>query len=185
MRREEILHVARAAADVAGVRRVLVVGSQAVLGSYVEADLPEVATQSIEVDIVVLDDLDGKAHQAVEGALGFQSQFHASHGYYAEGVERGTARLPDGWEGRIVTLEARTIDDEAIKVHFPEVHDLCVSKLVAGRRKDRDFVSSLVRSGAVDPGLLVERAKQLSGLHAEVIAQVVHVAESLRDRFGE
>jgi nucleoside-diphosphate-sugar epimerase len=41
MRREEVLHVARAAAQVAGVRRVLVIGSQAVVGMHHEDELPD------------------------------------------------------------------------------------------------------------------------------------------------
>jgi hypothetical protein len=150
MRREEVLHVARAAARVASVRRVLIVGSQAVLGSHAEDELPAAVLSSIEADVVILDDPDGTAHQAVEASLGYMSLFHTTHGYYAEGVEWGTAALPDGWEGRVLTLTAPAVDGDMVTVHFPELHDLCTSKLVAARIKDRAFVDALWSAGLVD-----------------------------------
>lgn len=182
MRREEVFHVARAAARVAGVGRVLVVGSQAVLGSHPESKLPAQVLQSIEADIVVLDDLDGNAHQAVEASLGYMSLFHTTHGFYAEGVEEGTAVLPDGWEGRVLSKAAPGIDGAKITIHFPELHDLCVSKLVAARIKDRAFVDALYDAGLLDGDTLVTRARQVSGLHAAVAARTVTLAEEVRNR---
>lgn len=175
--------MARAAADAAGVRRVLIVGSQAVLGSFSEDELPAEALRSIEVDVVVLDDPDGRAHHTVEGAIGYMSQFHTTFGYYAEGVERGTARMPEGWEGRVVTRRAELAGGDQVTVHFPEVHDLCVSKLVAGRIKDREYVESLIEAGVVDPRTLLLRAQRLSEPHDEVIARVVDQAKTYRQRF--
>lgn len=37
-----------------------------------------------------------------------------------------------------------------------EVHDLVVSKLVAGREKDFDFAAALLRAGLVDAGTVIE-----------------------------
>jgi hypothetical protein len=42
-----------------------------------------------------------------------------------------------------------------------EVHDLAVSKLVAGREKDLDFVRVLVRERMVDAVLLEQRGTML------------------------
>ena len=178
MRREEMLHVARVSARVAGVRRVLVVGSQAVLGSYSEEDLPAQVLASIEVDIVVLDDPAGTAHHAVEASLGYMSLFHTTHGYYAEGVEAGTAILPDGWEGRVLTVAAPDADGD-VTVHFPDLHDLCASKLVAARLKDRAFVSALFDAGLLDRATLVERARQVSNVPGAVADRTVALAEEL------
>lgn len=163
MRRDELDHLARAAARVAGVRRLLVVGSQAVLGTYDADVLPPEAIVSIEADIVVLDDLDGSAHHTIEGALGYLSPFHTTYGYYAEGAEAGVAVLPPGWEGRVVS---RTVDGtfgDPVEVYFPELTDLCISKLIAGRRKDLAYVGALVAAGLVDPLLLLDRARSLHG----------------------
>lgn len=60
MRRDELLHVARAACRVAGVRRVLIAGSQAILGAYDETQLPPEAIMSVEADVVVADLCAGK-----------------------------------------------------------------------------------------------------------------------------
>ncbi|MEX1164322.1 MAG: DUF6036 family nucleotidyltransferase [Nitriliruptor sp.] len=179
MRREEVLHVARAAAQVAGVRRVLVIGSQAVVGAYHENDLPGAVLASIEVDIVVLDDPAGTAHHAVEGSLGYMSLFHTTHGYYAEGVEAGTAVLPSGWEGRVLTLTVADARGAEFSVHFPELHDLCISKLVAARTKDRAFVAALRTAGLLDGDVLVERARTIPGVPPSVVQRTVAAAQSV------
>jgi hypothetical protein len=181
MRREEVLDVARAAARVVGVRRVLIVGSQAVLGSHAEDELPATVLSSIEADVVILDDPDGTAPQAVEASLGYMSLFHTTHGYYAEGVEWGTAVLPDGWEGRVLTLTAPAVDGDVVAVHFPELHDLCISKLVAARIKDRAFVDALWGAGLLDGTTLVRRAESVSGIPAAVRNRTVELAVARRD----
>ena len=55
MTREQLAHVLRAAAKIASDPDILVVGSQAILGSYREDELPEVAWLSIEADLAFLD----------------------------------------------------------------------------------------------------------------------------------
>ena len=42
-----------------------------------------------------------------------------------------------------------------------QVHDLAVSKLVAGRKKDLDFVSVLLREHMAEPTVLRERVDKL------------------------
>lgn len=51
--------------------------------------------------------------------------------------------------------------DTPVVAYFPEVHDLAVSKLVAGRPHDRAFVEALSTAGLVDGQVLVERARLL------------------------
>ena len=76
---------------------VLVIGSQSVLGSFADGDLPLEATSSMEADIAFFDDpADAKADQ-VDGAIGELSAFHETFGYYAQGVGVSTAVLPEGW----------------------------------------------------------------------------------------
>lgn len=50
VRREEALHVARAAAPIAGVTTVTIVGSQAILGTDHEDELPSPALASADAD---------------------------------------------------------------------------------------------------------------------------------------
>ena len=70
MTREQLEHILRASSAIAGEPDVLVIGSQSMLGSFTEDDLPPEATSSMEADIAFFDDLaDAKADQ-VDGAIG-------------------------------------------------------------------------------------------------------------------
>lgn len=104
MKRQEFEHAVRAAAAVLGVDELFVIGSQALHGS-VESDLPEEALRSVEFDVAALEDPEGRKADLIDGAIGEASIFHATFGYYAQGVEAVTAVLPDGWEGRLVRFE--------------------------------------------------------------------------------
>jgi hypothetical protein len=97
MNRSQLEHALRAAADASGVRDLIVIGSQAVLGSYPDWELPVEATRSAEVDVAVdlliarieggdLDDTD--LADRIDGPLGEGSPFHQTNGYYVHGVER-------------------------------------------------------------------------------------------------
>ena len=104
MTREQLEHVLRAAGAVVGDPEILVIGSQSVLGSIPDNQLPLEATTSIEADLAFFDDpSDGKADM-VDGAIGELSAFHDTFGYYAQGVSVTTAVLPAGWRQRLVLL---------------------------------------------------------------------------------
>jgi hypothetical protein len=63
--REQLEHILRAASAIAREPDVLVIGSQSVLGSFAEDDLPPEATSSMEADIAFFDDpADAKADTA-------------------------------------------------------------------------------------------------------------------------
>lgn len=51
MRRDQLEHAIRAACQIIQQSEVIVVGSQAILGTYDERELPAEATMSVEVDI--------------------------------------------------------------------------------------------------------------------------------------
>ena len=155
MNREQLEHVLRAASNTVGERDIVVLGSQSILGSVAEEDLPAEATTSIEADLAFFNDpADAKA-DAVDGAIGELSRFHETYGYYAQGVSIGTAVLPAGWRDRLIPLE--TPGTEPGRGLCLDPHDCAVSKLVAGRWKDYDFVGALLREGLVDVGILIEQ----------------------------
>jgi hypothetical protein len=54
--RDQLAHVLRAVARIAGDSDILVIGSQSILGSYPEDALPPQATGSMEVDTAFLTD---------------------------------------------------------------------------------------------------------------------------------
>ena len=83
---------------------VVVIGSQAILGSYDESQLPDEAIGSIEVDVTFFDDPEAAKSDKVDGAIGELSSFHEMYQYYAQGVSISTATLPKSWENRLRTL---------------------------------------------------------------------------------
>jgi hypothetical protein len=48
MRRDQLEHAIRTACQIAGLTEVIIVGSQAILGTYTEDQLPFYATRSVE-----------------------------------------------------------------------------------------------------------------------------------------
>jgi hypothetical protein len=91
----------------------------------------------------------------VEGSIGELSPFHETYGYYAQAVGRGTAVLPGGWEERLVAVPT-----SAGRGLCLEPHDLVISKYVAGREKDREYVRAALRHRLVDSSILLERLAQ-------------------------
>lgn len=56
MRREQLEHAIRAACQIIERDEVIVIGSQAILGTFDEEQLPAEATMSLEVDILPISD---------------------------------------------------------------------------------------------------------------------------------
>lgn len=178
MTRDQLEHLLRAASAIVGDRDILVIGSQSVLGSISDARLPPEATGSIEADLAFFDDpADAKADR-VDGSIGELTRFHETYGYYAQGVSVTTATLPAGWKERLVTLE--TPGTEPGRGLCLEAHDCVVSKLVAGRGKDRAFAAALLREGLVGADVLLERIETLADLRSTEQEQLRAWVESHR-----
>jgi hypothetical protein len=165
MTREQFEHAIRAAGAVLGVTELLVIGSQAVHGSMA-GPLPIEAARSVEVDVAVRGDAEGRLADLIDGSIGEASMFHDSFGYYARGVVESTARLPDGWQARLVPFD--TPGTRGVTAWCLELHDLWVSKAVAGREKDREFCMALVRRGVVMPDVLSARLDAVPALDPRV-----------------
>jgi hypothetical protein len=139
MRRQQLEHIIRAAAGITGAPEFVIIGSQAVLGQFPQA--PEELLVSIEADLFSLrDPADG---DLIDGSIGEGSPFHQIFGYYAHGVHMETTVLPEGWRNRLVPIHNQNTGGGTGLCL--EIHDLAVSKLIAGREKDLDFLSSLLR----------------------------------------
>jgi hypothetical protein len=130
----------------------VVIGSQSILASYPAVTLPSELTFSIEADLLPLggdDDAD-----KIDGAIGEGSHFHETFGVYGQGVSFRTAVLPEGWKDRLVPLVDATTGAVGWCL---DPHDLCASKLIAGREKDLDFVEAAVVHRLIDARLVDER----------------------------
>src|SRR5207249_805484 len=139
MQRPQLEHIIRAAAAITGAQEFIIIGSQAVLGQFPDAPLELLV--SIEADVFTL--RDPADADLIDGSIGEGSPFHQTFGYYAHGVALETAVLPAGWQARLVPV--RNPNTGGGTGLCLEVHDLAVSKLVAGREKDIEFVSGLFR----------------------------------------
>ena len=159
MRRSELAHILRAAATITDDPEILVIGSQSILGSFWEDELPEEAWMSVEADVAFFDDPDATKADMVDGAIGELSDFHQNNTYYAQGVEIEIAILPEGWRGRLVRFDSLSALPAAAMCL--ERHDLVVSKLAARREKDMEFSFALIAAGLVDLQVLLERAAML------------------------
>ena len=154
MNRSELEHVIRASGAIADDDEIIVIGSQSVLGQFPEA--PASLLASMETDIYPKN----KPHFSalVDGSIGEGSFFHAEFGYYAQGVGPNTAVLPEDWQERLVSI--RNENTNGLTGLCLEVHDLAISKYVAGRPKDLEFTRELARHKMIDRSTLKQRLKK-------------------------
>jgi len=156
MRYDQLEHAIRAACDIAGDSELLIFGSQSILGSFPEA--PEALRASIEVDVQSKNR--PEMTDFIDGALGQDSMFHSTHGFYVHGVSIEVATLPAGWSGRTVAV-TDSVRTRGGTGQCLEAHDLAASKLVAYREKDRVFVTTLLAEGLIDGQTLIDRIHAL------------------------
>ncbi len=154
MKRSELEHLIRAAGAIADDREIVVIGSQAVLGQY--PDAPAALLGSMEADVYPLNR--PERADLIEGAIGEGSSFHEQFGYYAQGVSAATATLPRDWLQRLVRVANQ--NTSGVQGLCLEVHDLAISKYVAGREKDLAFTAALARYSLTRKATLLQRAAQ-------------------------
>ncbi len=151
MTRAQLEHLLRAAAVIADDDEIVVIGSQAILGQFPEA--PAAMRVSNEADLFPRNH--PERAELIEGSIGELSPFHETFGYYAQGVSETTAHLPQGWKDRVVVIQ--NANTRGVRGLCLEVHDLLISKVVAGREKDFDYLCEAVRHGLADRGTLLDR----------------------------
>jgi hypothetical protein len=149
--RRQLEHIIRATATISDDDEIVIIGSQAILGTY--PDAPSSLLVSMEADVYPKNR--PELAELIEGSIGEDSTFHATFGYYADGVEEGTAILPEGWKDRLIKIQN---ENTLGKIGWClEMHDLVISKYVAGREKDLLYVREAIRHGLVDGATLVAR----------------------------
>lgn len=150
MNRRALEHLIRAASTLAEDDELIIVGSQAILGEFPEA--PDALLVSNEADIYPKNL--PERWELIDGSIGELSPFHEAFGYYAQGVQEGTAVLPRGWEHRLIPI--KTVATRGATGWCISAADLVVSKYVAGRPKDRDFVRVVLAHRLVDASWILQ-----------------------------
>jgi hypothetical protein len=150
MRRPQLETALRAVAELTKEREFVLVGAQSV-HAHTEAPPPEVLV-SEECDLMAKGRLERL--EAVASALGKNSAFHAANGFFVDPVEPSILVFPAGWESRLTAMHVGVVTAWCL-----EANDLVVSKLDAGRLKDYEFVSALLREGLAQFDEVVRRVR--------------------------
>ena len=176
MKRVQLEHIIRAAANIADDPDLIIIGSQSILGQF--PDAPEELCVSMEADVYPRNK--PERWDLIDGSIGEGSPFHAMYGYYAQGVGPETAILPAGWQTRLVPI-ANENTGGAIGWTL-EVHDLVASKYAAGREKDRDFVRVAIKHRLVDCAVVEDRicSLPLAPERRESLVQAIRGDRSFR-----
>jgi hypothetical protein len=162
MNRKQLEHVLRAGGSLTSSRDLVVIGSQAILGSFPNAPLDMLT--SMEADVYPMDAPE-KA-DIIDGCIGELSPFHETFGYYAHGIGPETAVLPAKWKTRLVRVEA----GETLGWCLSPV-DLAVSKIIAGREKDIGFVRGMLRSGFITESVIKSVVGELKPDEADTVLE--------------
>lgn len=151
MKRSDLEHIIRAAAEIADDPEIIVIGSQAILGSF--PDAPPELLVSTEADVFPRNRPDRA--DLIDGTIGEGSPFHDLYGYYAQGVDESTAVLPRGWKDRLIAVKNENTRGKTGWCLEP--HDLVVAKTLAGREKDLKFLEGAARGKLVELDRLLAR----------------------------
>jgi hypothetical protein len=159
VRKPDFDHLIAAAAEVCGETEIVVIGSQAILGSV--DDPPAAMLRSIEADVYPRKD--PARAEDIDGALGDGSPFQRTYGFYAHGVGPETAKAPSGWEDRLIRtpVPPRPGGKGHVFALCLERHDLILAKCVAGRDRDWEFAEEALKFGVVELDELLRRVPDL------------------------
>jgi len=154
MKRSELEHLIRAAGAIANETEILVIGSQSILAQFPQA--PSTLLVSAEADLFPLNH--PELSDLIDGSIGEGSPFHELYGYYAQGVDERAATLPGGWRERLIEINSPNMF--GVTGLCLEVHDLAISKYVAGREQDKEFTRELAKHRMVQLNTLSTRERE-------------------------
>ncbi len=159
--REDLLRAARSVAEHFSAERVIIVGSQAILLTW--PDAPVVMKITPEIDIYPENNRDWEARnpgfeasEEISVLFGEMSQFHERFGFYLDGVDENTARMPPDWLDHAETMEIDVYGRTAVVV-CSSVEDVIVAKLHRLAEKDVSFIKACAASRPMDRARILQR----------------------------
>src|SRR6266478_3281824 len=181
MKKQQVDHVLRAAGRITGEKQFIIIESQSLHGKY--PDIADEILTSFEVGLVASKKADRTGWL---NAIGVDSPFHESFGYYADPVDLKAATLPKGWKGRLVNLPPG--ETEGVTGLCLEPHDLAIAKYAAAREKGLIFTRELARRGIVSEERLftlldqTQIDQQLRSRIRDQITRDFHAERGLEER---
>lgn len=159
--RDDLLHAARSVAEHFSAERVIIVGSQAILLTW--PDAPVVMKITPEIDIYPENNRDWEARnpgfeasEEISVLFGEMSQFHERFGFYLDGVDENTARMPPDWLNHAETMEIDVYGRTAVVV-CPSIEDVIVAKLHRLAEKDVTFIKACAEVRPMDRVRILQR----------------------------
>ena len=152
MRKSDLFELVLAIKSLTPEEMPIIVGSQAV--HLVTNFPPEIVRQSIECDFLFTGK--SKTRTEINKKLGVFSKYQIENGFYADALGLATVVLPTGWQERLRKLED---ENGEMVANVAEIHDIAVSKLIAGREKDYVFLKELFLRNYIAIDTFLERAK--------------------------
>jgi hypothetical protein len=125
--------------------KVIIIGSQSVLLEW--PDAPILMRTSGEIDLYPGNAREWEALKNTEASeeifalFGEGSTFHETHGFYIDGVDETTAKLPRGWYDRAIVRDVENAGVLVVAV-APSPHDLAVSKMHRLEEKDIAYIEA-------------------------------------------
>ena len=164
---EDLERVVRAIASAFKTDTVIIIGSQAILMSW--PDAPEDMRGTPEIDAYPGNAKTWEAAEAqrddgppleasehIHAFFGEGSDFHKDHGFYIDGVDEMTAKLPRSWRRR-AAFQFFDVEGRTVQAIAPSPDDLIVSKLARLDDKDKAFVKAYHRERNLDIQLIEAR----------------------------
>lgn len=195
---EDLERTVRAIATEFKTDKIFIIGSQSILLAW--PDAPPVMRTSPEIDVFPENakiweiqekekhpDEFPEASEHIDALFGSGSQFHRTHGFYIDGVDENTAKLPAGWRTRAVV---RRIDvaGRVVTAVAPCPEDLIVSKLARLDDKDKSFIEAYHSERPLDLSVIEVRIR-LSDFESSIAdrarAYIQNLTKKKTDRNGD
>lgn len=153
MLRSDLIKLINDFREASGDDPPIIVGSQS-FHAFSDT-IPEIARKSVEYDFMLSSSNFSKRPQ-IDLSLGILSPYREENGFFADALGRASVTLPDGRRERLAPYHD---DSGNIIALCADRHDVAVSKFIAGREKDLEFLTSALASDLIDLVSLLERLK--------------------------
>lgn len=151
MRKSDLFELLADISVVLGKEKPIIVGSQ--VFHLLSGVIPSIVERSVECDFLFGPEQSDFRNE-INRLFGVASDYQNEHGMYADGLGLASVVLPDGWQDRLQTLR----DESGREVAFcVDIYDVGVSKLIAGREKDLEFLENALLAEHLEIAELLQR----------------------------